>query len=98
MQRRGFTLIEMLVVIGSIGILIAALVPAVRGAQTKAKEAAVKTQCASMETSLAAYAQNHGGNYPGVALDIMSPYADHALGDPALYTGAPATAYDAAPG
>jgi prepilin-type N-terminal cleavage/methylation domain-containing protein len=83
--RSGFTLVEMLVVIGIIGILIVALVPMVRSAQERAKEAAVKTQCASIETALATYAQNHGGNYPGVAIDVMAPFADHALGDPDMY-------------
>lgn len=84
-SRYGFTLVEMLVVIGIIGILIVALVPVVKGAQTRAKETAIKTQCANIETALANYAQNHNGNYPGVAIDIMSPFADHALGDPAMY-------------
>jgi prepilin-type N-terminal cleavage/methylation domain-containing protein len=83
---QGFTLVEMLVVIGIIGILIVALVPTVRGVQTRAKEAAVRTNCANIETGLANYAQNHGGNYPGVALDIMAPFADHALGDPSFYS------------
>ena len=83
--RSGFTLVEMLVVIGIIGILIVALVPLVKNAQQRAKEAAVKTQCASIETALAAYAQNHNGNYPGVAIDVMAPFENHALGDPAMY-------------
>jgi len=83
--RTGFTLVEMLVVIGIIGILIVALVPTVRSAQIRAKEAAVKTQCASITAALATYAQTHEGNYPGVALDVMAPFTDHALGDPAIY-------------
>jgi prepilin-type N-terminal cleavage/methylation domain-containing protein len=86
-SRHGFTLVEMLVVIGIIGILIVAMVPVVKGAQVRAKEVAVKTSCANIETALANYAQSHGGNYPGVAIDVMSPFADHALGDPAIYDG-----------
>jgi prepilin-type N-terminal cleavage/methylation domain-containing protein len=86
-RLKGFTLIEMLVVIGIIGILIAALVPVVKGVQVRAKEAAIKTNCANIETGLANYAQNHGGNYPGVAIDLMAPFSDHALGDPAFFTG-----------
>jgi type IV pilus assembly protein PilA len=53
-RKAGFTLIELLVVIGIIGILIAALVPAARGAQVRAKESAVKTQCANIDAALAA--------------------------------------------
>jgi prepilin-type N-terminal cleavage/methylation domain-containing protein len=102
MNRRGFTLIELLVVIGIIGILIAALIPAAKGAQNRAKEAAVKTQAANIEAGLANFAQNHGGNYPGVALDVMAPYSDHALGDngsvPPIYTAAPLNQFDVSPG
>lgn len=87
----GFTLIELLVVIGIIGILIVALVPLVRGAQVRAKEQVVRVACATIETGLANYAQNHNGQYPGVAIDVMAPFTDHALGDPLMYTGAPGT-------
>ncbi|MCB1221270.1 MAG: type II secretion system protein [Planctomycetales bacterium] len=86
-SRRGFTLVEMLVVIGIIGLLVVTLVPLVKGAQVKAKEAAIKAQMSGIETGLANYAQNHNGNYPGVALDAMATYQDHALGDPQFYAG-----------
>jgi len=86
-NRRGFTLVEMLVVIGIIGLLVVTLVPLVKGAQIKAKEAKIKAQMSGIETGLANYAQNHNGNYPGVALDPMATFQDHALGDPAFYAG-----------
>jgi prepilin-type N-terminal cleavage/methylation domain-containing protein len=97
-KRNGFTLVELLVVIGIIGILIVALVPVVKGAQVKAKEVAVKAQCGGIETALANYAQNHNGNYPGLAVDVMAQWGDHALGDPMLYSGAPTSAFDASSG
>lgn len=84
-RRRGFTLVEMLVVIGIIGLLVVTLVPLVKGAQVKAKEAAIKAQMSGIETGLANYAQNNNGNYPGVALDPMATFSDHALGDPTFY-------------
>ncbi len=84
---RGFTLLEMLVVIGIIAILVTVMVPIVRGAREKAKDAAVKEYCSAIEQALASFALAHDGNYPGVALDVMAPYPIHALGDPALYQG-----------
>jgi prepilin-type N-terminal cleavage/methylation domain-containing protein len=83
--RRGFTLIELLVVILIISALIVALAPVVKGAQDRGREQAVKTNCAAIEAALSSYAQNHAGNYPGVAQDPMSPLAGQALGDPELY-------------
>lgn len=88
-DNNGFTLVELLVVIGIIGILIVALVPLVHGVQIRAKEQVVRVNCANIETALANYAQNHNGLYPGVAIDVMAPYTDHALGDPQLYDGDP---------
>lgn len=103
-MRRGFTLIELLVVIGIIGILVAALVPAAQGAQTRAKETQVKAQAANIEAGIASFAAGHNGNYPGVAIDVMAPYAEHGLGDngfggtEALYTKNAVGVFDAAPG
>lgn len=95
-RRKGFTLVEMLVVIGIIGILIVALVPVVKGAQVRAKEAAIKAQCSNLEASLATFAQNNGGNYPGLALDVMAPWAAYGLGDPNVFAGGAGGNYGAA--
>jgi len=85
--RTGFTLVEMLVVVGIIAILITIMVPIVGNVREKAKESAVKAYCGAIEQALSSYAASHDGNYPGVAVDVMAPYPDHALGDPGLYAG-----------
>lgn len=96
-RRTGFTLVEMLVVIGIIGILIVALVPVVKGAQVRGKEAAIKAQCASIEAALASFAQSNGGNYPGAALDVMAPWAGYGLGDPLIFAGGGGGTFGSAP-
>ena len=63
MNRKGFTLIEMLIVIGIIGILSGFLYPAFMGVQSKAKEAAVKAVMHSVQLGVESYNMENG-TYP----------------------------------
>ena len=54
-RKNGFTLIEILVVIGIIGLLAVFLVPNMMGARDKGKEAAVKGVMHSVQLAIEAY-------------------------------------------
>jgi len=60
---RAFTLIEMLVVMGIIGVLVALLFPAIRGAQRAAERADAERLAVSVEGAMKAY-YNEYGRFP----------------------------------
>lgn len=82
-RRAGFTLIELLTVIAIIGILSAALFPAIRGVRKKAQQSAATTAFTQWAGGITRYKQVNGF-YPniGTAYD-SSKDSIHLLEDPA---------------
>ena len=73
-NQKGFTLIEILVVISIIGLLAVFLVPNLMGARDRAKEAAVKSVMHSVQLALEAY-QMENEVYPigtNIALESLA--------------------------
>ena len=69
--QQGFTLIEIMVVVGIIGLLVAVLIPNVTGKMNEARIASARVQIKNVEEALVAYSMKHGGKYPD-SLDVLT--------------------------
>jgi len=63
-KERGFTLIELMVVIVIIAILAAVALPNFMGATERARESAVRSAVKTIQTALEMYATDNNGYYP----------------------------------
>ena len=73
--QQGFTLIEIMVVVGIIGLLVAVLIPNVMGKMNEARIASARVQIKNVEEALVAYSMKHGGKYPD-SLEVLTEETD----------------------
>ncbi len=66
-REKGFTLIELMIVVAIIGILAAVAIPKFADLVTKSKEASVKGNLGTVRSALSIYYGDNDGNYPGTA-------------------------------
>ena len=70
-ERRGFTLMEVLIVLAILGVLAAMVVPQLIGTQRKANEDATAASIKSIETALELYAVANQGRYPEGGQEVL---------------------------
>src|SRR5690349_840860 len=74
-KRRGFSLVELLVVIGIIAVLISVLLPALSRAREQANSVKCLTNLRSMQQAATMHANDHQGFMPAAG-----DFTQHALG------------------
>lgn len=83
-QRRGFTLLEVLIVLAILGVIATLVVPRLLGQQRAANEKATALSINAIETALDLYAVDHQGTYPQGGQDVLEtltqPWTDQLTG------------------
>jgi len=67
MKNKGFTLVELLIVVAILGIMAAIVIPTFQGNVATAKESASKTNLMTIRTQIELYKLQHNGVPPGYA-------------------------------
>ena len=79
MNKKAFTLVELILVVTILGILSALVIPTFRGHITQAKETAAKDNLKVIRTQIEIYKMNHNGIPPGYINGSEAPTALLAL-------------------
>lgn len=70
-MRRGFTLVEIMIVVAIIALLAAIAIPNLLNARRTANEAAAKASVRSLSTASETYATAHSGVYPANETELI---------------------------
>jgi general secretion pathway protein G len=88
LKAKGFTLVEILIVVVILGILAAIVIPQFTSASEAAKASSLVTQLQSLRSQLELYQLQHNGNYPsGTTADFWRQMTEETLVDGTAPTG-----------
>lgn len=73
-KRKGFTLVEIMIVVAIIALLAAIAIPNLLTARRSANDAAAKSELHTLSTAFENYAIDNDGSYPTTQSDIIPTY------------------------
>ncbi|MBU1366412.1 MAG: type II secretion system GspH family protein [Candidatus Omnitrophica bacterium] len=75
-MKKGFTLIELMIVMAVIAILIGIALPRIKGMQDEAKITQAKGETNTLKIAIESYCIHHSDTYPASSTTIYSSYLD----------------------
>lgn len=97
-NQKGFTIVELLIVIVIIGILAALVIVAYNGIQNRARATKAQTNAQAVAKKAEAYAADNSGAYPTLTTQFTGQLAALPAGVALAKTGAPAVTLSATTG
>ncbi len=84
-MRRGFTLVELLVVVAIIGVLIGLILPAVQSVRASARDVVCKNNMRQIGLAVLMYSNSHNGDFPWTShagnnltwLETLKPFTEN---------------------